>query len=112
MKTRSKQLTAMAIFAIILLAGNVNAKGNKAILASGLETTVETSLQMENWMTDEAVWNTTSTAIIANEADADLEMENWMVDDKTWEVSPQLVQETENKMELEQWMINENNWKI
>jgi len=112
MKTGIKQLTAMAIFAIILLAGNVKAEGNKAILASSLETSVETSLQMENWMTDEAIWNTSSSAIFVNETDAELEMENWMVDDETWEVTPRLVQETENNLELEQWMINENNWKI
>jgi len=112
MKTRIKQLTAMVIFAIILLAGNVNAEGNKAILASSLETSVETSLQMESWMTDEAVWNTSSAAIVVIETEADLEMENWMTDDETWEVSPRLVQETENKLELEQWMMNENNWKI
>ncbi len=112
MKTGIKQLSALAIFAIILLAGNVKAEGNKAILASSLETTEETSLQLENWMTNEAVWNTNTTAIIVNEADAELELENWMVDDTNWEVMPRLVQETDNKLELEQWMFNESNWKI
>lgn len=112
MKTQFKQLAAMAIFAIIFLAGNVHAKGNKAIIASGLETAVETTLEMENWMTDATIWNTTSIVGVEIEAESGLEMENWMTDKETWEVSPNLVQDTDSELELEQWMFNEKNWKI
>lgn len=114
MKTQFKQLAAMAIFAIIFLAGNVHAKGNKAIIVSGLETTVETTLEMENWMTDASVWNTTNFVGLEIEAESEveMEMENWMTDTETWEVMPNLVQETDSDLELEQWMLNENNWKI
>lgn len=111
MKTTIKQLVALAIFSFIFLAGNVNAEGNKAI-ASSLETITETSLQLENWMTDQAVWNTNNATVIVEESDASLEMEAWMTDESTWEVEPQLVLETEQRLEFENWMINENNWKI
>ena len=111
MKTTIKQLVALAIFSFIFLAGNVNAEGNKAI-ASSLETTTETSLKIENWMIDDAVWNTNTTAFVAEESETSLEMENWMKDESTWEVAPKLVFETEDSLELESWMLNENNWKI
>jgi hypothetical protein len=111
MKTTIKQLVALAIFSFIFLAGNVNAEGNKAI-ASSLETTTETSLQLENWMINDAIWNTNTAMFVTEESEADLEMENWMTDESTWEVAPKLVLETEDNLELENWMVDENNWKI
>lgn len=113
MKTTIKQLAALAIFSFIFLAGNVNAKGNKAI-ASSLEKTVETSLELESWMTDATIWSTADTKLVVTETEAetDLEIENWMTDESTWEVAPKLVLETENSLEVENWMVNENNWKI
>ena len=111
MKTTIKQLAALAIFSLIFLVGNVNAKGNKAI-ASSLETTVETSLQLESWMTEDAIWNTGSTRLVEQETEATMEMECWMTDESTWEIAPKHTVETDGKLELEQWMVNENNWKI
>lgn len=112
MKARMKQLAALAIFSIIFLAGNVNAKGNKAITASSLETTVETTLEMESWMTNEAIWNTANTEVVTVETDNQLELEGWMINPENWEVTPEIVMEPESGLELENWMVNENNWKI
>ena len=112
MKTTLKQLAALIIFAILFLAGNVNAEGHKSITASSLETTVETTLEMESWMTDEAVWNTATTEIVFEETDSKLEIQSWMTDAVKWEVAPKLVMETETGLELENWMVDENNWKI
>ncbi len=112
MKTTIKQLAALAIFSIILLAGNVNAEAHESITASSLETTVETTLEMESWMTDESIWSTAITEIVFEEADSELEMESWMTDTTNWEVTPKIVMETETGLEMENWMVNENNWKI
>lgn len=112
MKTTIKQLAALAIFSVILLAGNRNAEAHELVTASSLETTVETTLEMENWMTDEAIWNTATTEIVFEEADSELEMESWMTDATNWEVAPKFVMETEAGLEMENWMVNENNWKI
>jgi hypothetical protein len=112
MKARMKQLTALAIFAILFLGGNANAKENKAITASGLETTLETTLEMETWMTSEAIWNTSKTEVVSVETDSRLELEGWMINPGNWDETPQLVMEPETGLELEDWMVNENNWKI
>lgn len=109
MKTTINKLTAAAIFAFILLAGNVRAEGNDST-ASSLENIKETSLQMENWMTDENIWNVTATTF-ADETEAELEMENWMTNDSTWDVKAQL-SETETSLQLEQWMVNGKIWNI
>ncbi len=110
MKTTINKLTAAAIFAFILLAGNVRAEGNDAT-ASSLENITETSLQMENWMTDENIWNVTATTTFADETEAQLEMENWMTNDSTWDVKAQL-SETETGLQIERWMVNEKIWNI
>jgi hypothetical protein len=112
MKTTIKQLAALTIFSIIFLTGNVSAKGNKAITASSLETTVETTLEMENWMVDEAIWNTNVTEIMVAETDSELELEGWMTDASNWKVAPQVVMETEAGLELENWMVCDDNWRI
>lgn len=111
MKTTINKLTAAVIFAFILLAGNVKAEGNDAT-ASKLENIKETSLQMENWMTDSHIWNVKAADTFSVEAEAGLEMENWMTNDSTWEVNPSQLNETETGLQLEDWMTNDKIWNI
>lgn len=111
MKTRIIHLPALAIFALIIFAGNVNANENKA-KASSHEAIVETSLTIENWMTDANVWTINSALNSLNEADAELEMESWMTDEKTWKVAHSELVENEGQLSLENWMINSSYWKI
>lgn len=110
MKATINKLAAAVIFAFILLAGNVRAEGNDAI-ASSLENTIEATLQLENWMTDETVWNVTETSITM-EAEEGLEMENWMISDSTWEVKTTQNVEKDADLQLEEWMINKKVWNI
>ena len=103
MKTRINQLAVAVVFALFISVGNSNATEKEA-KASGHESIVETTLEMENWMTDENVWNT--SAFHYSEAiEADLEVESWMTNNNNWEVEFQ-------GLAIEKWMTNENIWEI
>ena len=129
MKTRITQLVA-ALFFVLVLAGNVNATKHD-VNASSHEN-IETALELENWMMDENVWNT-SVFSITEATETDLEMENWMTDEIVWEVENQglaieswmtdeniwevesafeIEKATEQELAMEAWMINENIWDI
>jgi len=108
MKTTVKQLAAGTFIALLLLVGNVNAKGTE-VKASSHES-IETTLQLEKWMTDEFMLNTNSINIteIGQETETGLSLENWMTNEETWSLNNSFVEETEAAMELESWMTIEN----
>ena len=111
MKTTINKFAAAVIFAFILLAGNVRAEGNDAT-ASSLESITETTLQLENWMTDESLWNVAATETFTVDLESGLEIENWMMDNSTWNVINSQSVESESSLQLEEWMTNENIWNI
>lgn len=108
MKTTMKQFTAGTFIAFLLLVGNVNAKGTE-VKASSHES-IETTLQLENWMTDETIWNTNSAKIaeFVQETETSMELENWMTREETWNLSNV---NNETELKVEDWMINDNVWK-
>jgi len=129
MKTRISQLVA-ALFFVIVFAGNINATEND-VNASSHEN-IEASLEFENWMMDEYVWNT-SIVQYSTAVEETLEMENWMTNEFVWEVqsselaleswminnsiwdvksATEFATETEQDLAMEQWMVNENIWKM
>ena len=112
MKTTMKQLAAGTFIALLLLVGNVRAEGTE-VKASGHES-IETSLQLENWMTNEAFWNTNTanTAVFVQETESSLELENWMTNSETWNSAYNFVEESETGMSLESWMMNEKIWDL
>jgi hypothetical protein len=112
MKTTLKQLTAGTFIALLLLVGNVNAKGTEVIASS--HENIESTLQIENWMTNEAIWNTNTTKFVefVQETETSLELENWMTNSETWNSNYKLVEETETGMSLETWMLNEKLWNL
>ncbi len=66
----------------------------------------EESLELEDWMTSEAVF--TSHYIYETEAEVKTELENWMSNENYFNVtssSPTI--ETESELELENWMVND-----
>ena len=111
MKTTMKKLAAGTFVALILLVGNVNAEGTE-VKASSHEA-LETTLQLEKWMTDESIWNSNSANVaeFVQETETSLEIENWMTSEETWNVNNNFVEETEAGMELESWMLNNKIWK-
>ena len=110
MKTTMKQLAAGTFIALILLVGNVKAEGTET-KASGREA-IETTLQLEKWMTDEAIWNVNTMNIsdFNQETEADLQIEDWMTSVKTWNFNSNLLEDTDSAMEVENWMTNEKIW--
>ena len=110
MKTTVKQLAAGTFIALLLLVGNVNAKGTEAKASS--HENIETTLQLERWMTDEFMLNTNSANIaeIGQETETDLSLENWMTNEETWSLNKSFVEESEAAMEVENWMTSENTW--
>ena len=110
MKTTMKQLTAGTILTLIMLVGNVNAEGTQA-KASSHENAIETTLQVEKWMMDNAVWNTDKMIAYDSGADDSFGIENWMTDANTWNVNNFAAEETEQELKVEDWMI-ESNWEL
>jgi hypothetical protein len=112
MKTTMKQLAAGTFIAILLLVGNVNAKGIETKASS--HENFEATLQVEKWMTDEFIWNTNLLGIaeFGAETEATLELENWMTSAETWNLSSSFIEETETGMDLETWMTNESTWNV
>ncbi len=107
MKAIVKQLVTISLFAFLFLVGNVKAEETETVVANKEET--ETPLQMENWMTDEMIWSTSSKNILGfpQETESTPEVENMMIDNATWNLN-----NTANDPELkvESWMTNENFW--
>jgi hypothetical protein len=108
MKTTMKHLAAGTFVALLLLVGNVQAEGTEAKAAS---QAIETSLQVEKWMTDEAIWNTKTISFAEIAQETTLELESWMTSAETWNLNNSYVEETEAGMELESWMTSEDTWK-
>ena len=108
MKTTVKQIAAATFIALILLAGNVKATDTKVSSQEAIETT----LQLENWMTNESIWNTNSInhAEFVRETETSMELENWMTNAETWNPNNSFVNEAESGLELEDWMTNDETW--
>jgi hypothetical protein len=109
MKTTMKHLAAGTFIALILIVGNVRAEGTETKATS---QAIETSLQVEKWMTDETIWNTKSISLaeIAMEIESTLELESWMTNSETWNFSINVVEEAEENMEIECWMTCDEIW--
>ena len=112
MKTTVKQLAAGTFITIILFVGNGKAEA-KEIKASGCEI-METVLQLEDWMIDEANWNTNTVNMVEfiQETEAELELEDWMANAELWNVYYSFVEEVESALELEDWMIGDGAWNM
>ena len=111
MKTIAKQIAAVTFSALILLAGTASANGTE-IKASGHEI-AETSLQLEDWMTNENYWNTTTIKAADSQLETEntMELESWMTTESIWEVNNAFAPETEAALELENWMTDTAVWK-
>lgn len=105
MKTKMKNLATVTLAALLLVAINVKAEGKvKAYLK---QENVETELEMENWMTDETIWDTNSGFLInvVEETEETMEMESWMMDSNSWSIGFSITEEIEPELELEDWML-------
>jgi hypothetical protein len=111
MKTKISQLAAITLFALIILVGNVNAKGTELDVFNLV--TVEENLELEDWMTNENLWTGEATLIIEQEIDDNLKMEDWMINENNWNTTTPIIieKEAEEKLDIEPWMTNENIWK-
>ena len=110
MKTTLKQLTAGTFIALLIIAGNVKAEGTEIKAANIIDT--ESSLRLENWMTNETIWNANSISYVeaVQEMEDELELENWMTNAESWNRNNGLIEEAETEMGLENWMTNEKSW--
>lgn len=109
MKNTVKQITAATFLAILLFVGNTNAKGTEV---KKLDKTIETSLDVENWMIDASVWDIKSSINyeIVQVAETNLELEYWMTSEKTWNFKENSIDETEAQLIVEDWMVKDNIW--
>lgn len=110
MKTTMKQLATAIIIALFVLVIHVKAEGTEKIASKN--ENIETTLQLEKWMTDENVWKTNSGTVnrFSQEIEAGLEIESWMTNAVTWDFEAGFLQETEAGLELEGWMICKKIW--
>jgi len=106
MKTTIEQITAGTFIALLLLVGNVKATETKV---SSIESN-EITFQLENWMTDESIWdvNSVNIAEFVLETETSMELEDWMTNDETWNTVSNF---DEPKLTVEPWMVNNNIWE-
>jgi len=105
MKTTVKQIATGTFIALILLVVNVKAEGTEKTVS--INESIETTLQLENWMTDETIWGTNFINIeeFYQETETGIELESWMTDSETWDNNINFFEEKENRLELESWMF-------
>ena len=110
MKNTVKQIAAGTFIALLLLVGNVKADGTE-IKALNNEA-IETTLQLENWMINETIWNTNSLNIaeFVVETETSMELEDWMTNAESWSLNNNFVNEAESVLQLEDWMTNDETW--
>ena len=110
MKTTVKQIATGTFIALLFMVGNAKAAEVKTSSRESIE--IETSLQMENWMTKETIWNTkiVNIAELVMETEPSMEIENWMTTSEAWNANNSFVYEVETAMELEAWMTNDKTW--
>ncbi len=110
MKTIVKQLATGIFLTILLMVGynNANATGLNALKPE----IIETPAQLENWMTDEAIWagETANSIYFVQETETKLELEDWMTRNIVWDFRITFVTETETQLKLEDWMTNDCLW--
>ncbi len=108
MKTRISQLVAITLFSLILLVGNVNAKGTESHASS--HENIEATLELEDWMTNDNIWDINNASAFENVNEESLKLESWMVNDETWKLGNTFETEKEKTLAIEPWMTNENIW--
>ncbi|WP_297089486.1 hypothetical protein [uncultured Draconibacterium sp.] len=112
MKTRINLKAVALMIGVALAIGNVNAT-EKVTKASSHENIIETSLLLEDWMTSEAIWNTSDAIQFVDAQEEMLELENWMTNSEIWDVANVWSNlETEAGLELEEWMTNDVAWEV
>lgn len=113
MKTRINQSAVALLIAFIISIGSVQAT-KRVTKASGHESIIETSLELENWMTDEGLWNTASALIYMELHDEIIELESWMTDSDVWKTTESFdyKKKSETSLELEGWMTDESTWSM
>ncbi len=112
MKTTVKQLAAKAFVVFLLTGINVKTEGRETNASS--QTIIETTLRLEDWMTDETIWNTNwvSKNEFVLETEVRLELEDWMLSVNSWILNIDFVEEAEPRLELESWITNEVIWNM
>lgn len=110
MKATVKQIAATTLIAFLFLAINVKAEGTERT-ASG-QAINESALELENWMTNETIWNTNfaKNDEFVLESETNLELEDWMTNTESWSFSFDFAEEVEPALELESWMTSEVIW--
>lgn len=74
--------------------------------ANYLTTEKEENLEIENWMTNENLFD--ATMQIEEETESSLQLEDWMTNETNFVAASTIVEETETPMVLENWMLNDN----
>jgi len=108
MKAIAKQIAAITFTTLFLIALNVKAEGTEATAL--VSETTESSLELENWMTDESIWNTNTAMFDDLETESELGLEEWMINKESWNVYFDIEEETESCLELEGWMTSDFTW--
>ena len=108
MKTKIRKIAAVAFFALFIFTGNAKAIGTEKD-ASGHEN-IEATLNIENWMIDEVIWDTNDVTTFKLETEKALALECWMTNEKLWDLETEVGTETEQELEVEPWMTNDNIW--
>jgi hypothetical protein len=124
MKTRISKIATVTLFSLTMLVGNVYADKTEASALSN--ENIERTLEIENWMVNERVWNANNLAATEIETTLEVETEealkvdNWMINNEIFNMGSAFITEyasvlevgTEEAMAIEDWMISNQNFNI
>jgi len=85
--------------------------GNYFTASYSIIEEVETPLNVEDWMTNETLFNSNSIYLEAETEEA-MELEDWMTEENRFEgFVYQVNEETEIELKIEGWMLNESSFE-
>ena len=110
MKTKIKQVTAATFIALLLMAVGIKADASATKLTNANKA--ETTLQVEDRMIDETIWNASEMSFFTYETDAALKVEDWMTNHRIWHTHSHFNFEPKIALEVENWMTDKATWAI
>ena len=114
MKTHINKEMVTALFILMMNLESAGSKENRMKNPVAAPKAVDSTLKVEDWMTDEKTWTPkTVNNWLVQESDRELSIEDWMINENfPFGGRPDLVVSGDSAMQIESWMTDNKNWKM
>lgn len=123
MKTQIITLAVILLFSLNVSAKTSSTNNNSLVGISEIvnaSVTADEELNIENWMTNDYVWNLASSNLNVEETSIEepLQVSDWMTNTAQWsknaskKENKQLFSDNEQPLTIESWMTNDECWSL